>query len=346
MKKLITVCAVVMLIAGMAQAAITFAPGDYDNTANTVVDLYPPTHTQTPVNNQTTGLFRDIFWWGRGYGGSQQGVGSPDFINSGKSLILTNNHAAPNPLSPYTALNFTGCKIPNGGQSFLSIYDTTPGDGATTKDVFDAQTQTGIHVSADVLFANSQHLSSGGVVALYNEGQDALALLATQNGGNNQDVPKLSLIWQSAGAGTLLTSISLPATTFDAAEWYRVTMDLTVAGDTWTVNGTIQNHVTPTDPTSGLDPGLPIWSLLYTGSLSDPNPVPGLDRVLTNPGEVGLMAGTTTGYSDAAVNGNGANPCVDNIGVSITNFQVIPEPATIGLLGLGALSLLRRRKNS
>jgi hypothetical protein len=113
-------------------------------------------------------------------------------------------------------------------------------------------------------------------------------------------------------------------------------MDLTVAGDAWTMNGSFFNHSDPTDPNSAL--GTLITNLDFSGSLSDPD---ASIRVLTNPGEVGLMAGTTAGYGDAAVGGNGANPCVDNIGVSITNFQVIPEPATICLLGLGALSLIR-----
>src|SRR5262245_20083345 len=57
-------------------APITFAAGDYDNTQNQV-NAGP-----TPVNNQTTGKFRDIFWWG-----SATGVGDNDYINSGKNLI-------------------------------------------------------------------------------------------------------------------------------------------------------------------------------------------------------------------------------------------------------------------
>ena len=108
------------------------------------------------------------------------------------------NHAVPGP-GPYTALNFTGPSI-SGGQSYLSIYDTTPADGAATKNLFDAT--GGLKVSADVLFV--KHNVSGGVVALYNEGQDALALLATNGDGNNTDIPKLDLVWQSPGSGTVL----------------------------------------------------------------------------------------------------------------------------------------------
>jgi len=130
-----------LTLSSVSGADIFFAPGDYDNTANTVVA------GPTPVNNQTTGSFRDTIWWSINNG--QPRVGSPDFINQGNSLILQGISAVPGP-GPYTALNFTGPSI-SGGQSYLSIYDTTPADGAATKNVFDATAQT-LRVSADVLF--------------------------------------------------------------------------------------------------------------------------------------------------------------------------------------------------
>src|SRR5262245_43255828 len=72
----IAVAFTVVLTCVTHAAVISFAPGDYDNTQNQV-NAGP-----TPVNNQTTGLFRDIFWWG-----SANGVGDNDYINSGKNLI-------------------------------------------------------------------------------------------------------------------------------------------------------------------------------------------------------------------------------------------------------------------
>lgn len=330
MKRLAMVLAVVGLMASWAGSAsafpVTFAPLDYDNTANTVIA------GPEPVNNQTSGLFRDVFWWGINNG--QPAVGSPDFINRGNSLILENNHAVPGP-GPIQALNFTGPSV-SGGQSYLSIYDTTPGDGSATRNLFNAT--GGLTVSADVLFV--KHNVSAGVVALYNEGQAALALLASNGDGNNPDIPKVNLVFQSPGQGVQLTSASVPSGSFCTAtdggvgctpgdHWYRVVMDLTVTGDAFTVVGRFYNHSTPADPTSGL--GSLITTLTFTGLLNPEN-IPVLaNRVLTNPGEIGLIA-----------MGNESISLPDNVGVSITNFDggtPVPEPVTMFLGGTGLILL-------
>jgi hypothetical protein len=286
--------------------------------------------------NQTFGQFRDVFWWSAR--NSAVGVGSPDYINRGNSLVLTTGspqHAIPGP-GPYTALNFTG-NSPSGGQSYMAVYDTTPGNIAP-QDTFDASMPGGIAVSADVLFAHPGHSVSGGVVSLYNEGQDALALVAHQGGGNNLDHARLDLIFQSVGVGTQLASINLPGlTSFVNGEWYRVTMQLSVTGDIVNMNGTIQRHVDPTNPNSALV-SLAIATMPFVGSLSSP----GNTLDLTNPGEVGVIAQANQAFGDAIP--DPLNPTVDNIGVSITNFEVVPEPATIALLVLGGAALLRKRQ--
>ena len=316
---------------GIATAdVITFLPADYDNTANTVVA------GPTPVNNQTTGLFRDVFWYSLNNGAPR--VDSPDFINSGNSLILQSNHAVPGP-GPITALNFTGPSVA-GGQSYLSIYDTTPAN-SIIRNLFDAA--KGIEISADVLFV--KHNSSGGVVALYGGGQDGLALLANNRDGNNTDIPTVSLIFKSPGQGITLATATLPSGSFCTAtdggvgctpgdHWYRVVMALTVTGDAFAVTGNFFNHSTAADPNSAL--GSLITTLSFTGSLlnSDPSSL-----ALANPGEIGVMA-----MGDESIS------LPDNVGISITNFSYpggkVPEPASLTLLGLGliGLGLMHRRR--
>jgi hypothetical protein len=318
---------------------ITFAPGDYDNTANTVTNPGAVQH-----HNQTFGLFRDVFWWSTR--NSAVGVGSPDYINRGNSLVLSGGspqHAIFGP-GPYTALNFTG-NSPSGGQNYMAIYDTTPGDIAPT-NLFDAA--LGLTVSADVLFASNVHSVSGGVAAMYNEGQDALTLLAHQGGGNNPDHARLDLIFQSAGVGTQLASVNLPGlTSFVQGEWYKITMSLLVSGDTWTMNGMIQDHVDPTNPNSALV-AAPITTLLFSGSLTSP----GNSLDLTNPGEIGVIAQANQSFGDGIP--DPLNPTVDNVGVSITNFDfsegeggpIAPEPSGLVLAALGAAGafLMRGRR--
>lgn len=346
--------AALLLAAGLilgsqvAQAGpITFTPSQYDNTFNTV----GPTPATT-TNNQTAGLFRDVIWWRINNG--LPAVGSADYINQGNALISSGGtpaHAVPGP-GPITALNFTGPAINNtvnGGQSYMTVYDTTPGDGTATQSLFDASVPGGLEISADVMFQPGQHNSSGGVFAAFNEGQDALALLAQNTGGNNGDVTKLSLVFSSIGAVTILTSDNLPGSTFVGGEWYRVILDFTASGGTWTADGSFFDHVTPSDPNSALAAN-PISTLAATGSLL--NPGNALD--LTNPGEVGLIAQGNN------ITGNGCPPpftinCNDSVGVSITNFQIpehheqqIPEPASLTLFctALVGLGVIRRRRKT
>jgi PEP-CTERM motif-containing protein len=310
-------------------APIAFAPADYDNTPNTVTNPGAVKH-----QNQGFGQFRDVFWWSTR--NSAVGVGSPDYINRGNSLIMVGGgpqHAVPGP-GPYTALNFTG-NSPAAGASYMSIYDKTPGNIDPT-NLFDASQPGGFTISADVLFAAANHSVSGGIVAMYDEGQDALALLAHQGGGNNPDHARLDLVFQAAGQGTVLNSISLPGlTSYSGGEWYRVTMHLLVTGDTWTMNGTIHDHADPTNPNSAL--AAQIVAMNHVGSLTSP----GNTLDLSNPGEIGVMAQANQAFGDAIP--DPLHPTVDNVGVSITNF-VIPEPTTLTLLTLGGLAVLLRRR--
>ena len=330
-----------MLGAQATQAApITFTTSQYDNTANTV------TAGAVTHNNQTTGLFRDVIWWSINNGAAR--TASPDYINQGSSLVACGISACPG-TGPYTALNFTGPAI-SGGQSYLSIYDTTPGDGTATMNTFNAGVAGGITLSTDVLFAPGQHAQSGGLVALYGDGQDGLALLAKNGGGNNLDDVEFSLVFKSAGAVNVLKSTSLPAATYGvspfAPRWYREVLNVQTSGDTWTATGTFYEHTTQADPTSAL--GNIISTISFSGSLSDPDTAL---LHLTNPGQVGLMA-----YGNN-ISGAGCPPpyttCTDSVGVSFTNFSIpaaaqIPEPGSITLLctALAGVGVMRRRRKA
>lgn len=346
------------VFAGLSSAnalVITFGPTDYDNAQN-VLNPGP-----TPVYNQTFGYFRDVFWWG-----TATGVGDNDYINRGKNLISNGGTPARAVVGgDDDALNFTGVRIPNGGKNFLTVFDTTPADGPANRDLFDFSKPGGQTISADVLFAPGNHAGAAGVVALYSEDQYGLALLAHNGGGGNNDVPRLSLVFQSPGNAVLLESAGpfvgttiqgdtngAVATGSNSGDhWYRVILNVSVSGDTWTAAGEFWNHSDPTDPNSPL--GAMIAALNDNGSLSDPNPAAGVDlRVLTNPGEIGLMASVFEPFSDGintVGGGTPANPLVDNVGVSITNFDpgIVPEPssATLALIGLlGMVQLSRRRR--
>ena len=100
------------------------ALGDYDNTPNVVTGT---TATPTFTNNQTTGVFRDVFWWRNTADNPPNNPSapfihnpptsiSPDYINAGKNLVLCGISACDNGTGAHTALNFTGPNQSRGRQ--------------------------------------------------------------------------------------------------------------------------------------------------------------------------------------------------------------------------------------
>ncbi len=324
----VMVAALVVLAGPAVVSASAFAPGDYDNTVNTT------------ANNQTTGQYRDVIWWGKADPYEQ------DYINANPNLIAT----AGSPSRAVVggddfAINFTGQRSGGGlaGQSWITVFDTTPADKtAGSRSLVDFTVPGGVTLKADVLFASPGHNSSGGILAMYDEDAgDGLALLAQHGGGNNPDHARLSLVYQIAGTGTELESIDVgqlfeadtnPGTGPGQAtgatsgdNWYRLVMNVSVTGannDQVAVTGSFYNHTDPTDPSSAI--GTLITDLAWNGTL-------GLGDLAgkspATPGEVGLIAMTPESFSDGVANGwTGADPHTDNIGVSIIPESGPPPP--------------------
>src|SRR5262245_4340302 len=115
----------VEILADAAHALpITFTTSDYDNTFNTV------TAGATTVNNQKTGLFRDVLWWS--INNNIPRIGSADYINQGNSLVSSGGspaHAVPG-AGLLTALNVTGPPTPARRRS-ISVDDAPPGHRVT-----------------------------------------------------------------------------------------------------------------------------------------------------------------------------------------------------------------------
>ena len=192
------------------------------------------------------------------------------------------------------------------------MYDTTPAS-ATLKDLFTGS----LTLSADVI-TNGSNTQIPGLLALFNEGDGKYGVVYRVSEAGGTDPFYISKVDQN---GVVTNLVSSGNSGWADGAWYRMEMDVNISDSNITITGKTYTHATTTNPNSALGPQL--WNTLtYTSTLS----AIGLD--LTGQGEVGFAcSGQTTGSS-------------------ITNFKIeqIPEPATVGLLGLGALSLIRRKR--
>ncbi|HXI83058.1 MAG TPA: PEP-CTERM sorting domain-containing protein [Verrucomicrobiae bacterium] len=256
-------------------------------------------------NPPTSGLFRDIGPLVR-----QQG------INRGFDLGPTG----------HTALNFVGT-VGAGGSNSVTLYDTNP-TTATPDNIFSGN----LSLSADILFKEFNNTKQGGFVFLYNEGfptNSGLALMLSDAGNTDNNI--LSIADMNGPAMTTLQSTSLSGGLGEVA-WYRLTMDMTVSGGTFIINGKVFSHTTGTDPGSAL--GSQIGpTLAYTNTFAALG--------IQSSGEIGLAMREIL---QAAPNTNM---------VSIANFSGVPEPASTSLVVMGlalcsvaGLGMLVRRRKS
>jgi len=169
-------------------------------------------------------------------------------------------------------------------------------------------------------------------------GHTALNFVGTAGAGGsmlsdagNTDNNILSIADMNGPAMTTLQSTSLSGGLGEVA-WYRLTMDMTVSGGTFIINGKVFSHTTGTDPGSAL--GSQIGSTLaYTNTFAALG--------IQSSGEIGLAMREIL---QAAPNTNM---------VSITNFSEVPEPTSTSLVVMGltlcsvaGLGMFVRRRKS
>jgi hypothetical protein len=211
-----------------------------------------------------------------------RGILRPADINPGPDVCGT-GHAA---------INFTGGGGA-GGSTWLTLYDTTPGESGT-KDVFGS-----VSLSVDLIIRPFNGVKGDGLVALFNEAANKKGLVLVVNDAGNSDVLGLGTISQ-AGQIITLKAVSLGASIKECA-WYRLTMDVTVIPPSnVTVTGKVFAHNDASDPNSGT-PLAPIATLSYT---NQPRPA-GVDPT----GQVGIMAAAYSTIVDSSVT-NFATPVV------------------------------------
>ena len=193
-------------------------------------------------NPHVRGLFRDLV-----------GAGN---INRGQDLFT----------GARTALNFNSDTDATNG---LTLYDAQP------TDVIPTLVAGNVSLSVDLIMAANTS-DSPGLIALFNEGEfgKGLALVVTRT--YNNQLLQLVRIGQSGlmSVKNTLASVSLKKGVA-ANTWYRLTMDVRVSGDAYSVTGKVFAHSNPDGPV-GRQIGL---TLTYSGSLAA--------RALSGTGEVG-----------------------------------------------------------
>jgi hypothetical protein len=190
----------------------------------------------------------------------------------------------------HTAINFTG-STGSAGDAWITVYDTVP---ATLAE--DSVYGT-VSLTADVLIQAYNNKKGAGLLALFNEGpgQKGLALVVSNSGLSDSLV--LGTVDPATGAFATLGTVSLTSNILENV-WYRLTMDVVVAGSNVTVTAKVFRHAAATDPDSPT--GAQIGSTL---TFSGVRPA-GVGAA----GEVGVVATATSAVVTS----------------SVTNFTIYP----------------------
>jgi hypothetical protein len=182
----------------------------------------------------------------------------------------------------HTAINFTG-STGSAGDAWITVYDTVP--------------YGTVSLTADVLIQAYNNKKGAGLLALYNEGpgRKGLALVVSNSGLSDSLV--LGTVDPATGAFATLRTVSLTSNILENV-WYRLTMDVVVAGSNVTVMAKVFRHAAATDPDGPT--GAQIGSTL---TFSGVRPA-GVEAA----GEVGVVATATSAVVTS----------------SVTNFTIYP----------------------
>lgn len=204
-----------------------------------------------------------------------------------------------------------------------STYNTAGNNGVYTGELFDLSAvgtviDYSIYVLADVDVQNiSTTAGDRAMVTGFRDTAGGSEELYVLMGSTGFDPNAGTTDWQLQIQGTGSGVASSPSFTVEDGHWYKMDMKLTFASATeWDVNVAVTDY-----GTDGVSEAL-APEIIYTPTVTFG------DAVIGSAAEVRLQ----TGENDrTGMNG-------------YDNFMVIPEPATMGLLAIGGLGALLKRK--
>ncbi|HYE21773.1 MAG TPA: PEP-CTERM sorting domain-containing protein [Tepidisphaeraceae bacterium] len=226
--------------------------------------------------SQTTGVFRDVL--------------------NGSNIARTVDGAN-------GILKFTG---PDANITSATIYDTTPGDGGATTNVFGNEV-----VTVDFRLGHAT-ASFGPFIRLNTVGGGGYLTLVQENGGSDT----LRFFEAASAPGGTQTQIGVTKNQAALAlnTWYTLVFTATNSG----ANVILDSKIYAQGDVGG--------TILFQDSITDTT------AANQSAGQVGLRFGDNSG-SVAQV-------------VDVDNFEVVPEPASAGLVAaVGGMILMRRRRS-